>query len=185
MSFRRTVTAIALCGACVLAGGEVRANGSVHHNTTNNVTNEGDVTNQGGQGGQGGNGQGGAGGQGGNSASNASSAQSMSYEGGDYEGGEVAMYLSGCQQGAGGYGGGFGGGIGAESKLCQRLRLAAAYQSLGMHYQAAETLRQAGAEINGGAADPDETPVDLTVSQWLGHRVRALFGWLPFIGHAA
>lgn len=180
MSFRRTVTAILLCGACALAGDVAWANGSVHHNTTNNVTNEGDVTNEGGQGGQGG-----AGGQGGNSASNASSAQSqsMSYSGYDSS---ISQALSGCQAGAAGIGGGYGGSIGAESRVCQLLRLAAAHQGLGMHYEAAVLVRQAARELNGGAEVEAEAPFLVKVSRTLRRElVQPLFGWLPFIGHAA
>lgn len=175
----RVTGAAAICAACILVGELAYAQGSVHHNNTTTNNYAGDTISNGGQGGAGG-----AGGQGGNGGA-AQAVQSMNYEGETYEGGSVSLYLTGCQQGTGAYGGGFGGSIGGESRVCQILRVAAAHQALGMHYEAAQLIRQAARELNGGAELDREAPVDVKASTWLGRRVRAWVGWLPFIGHAA
>jgi len=181
----------AFCAACLIVPATARANGdgdnhqngSVHHNTTNNVVNEG---------GQGIGGQGGQGGNGGVAVANGG--QGGAAAGGEsYSGVEIdapastaAVFLTGCQQGAAAQGMGFGAGLGGESRVCQLLRLAAAHQALGMHFEAARLVRQAAAEVNGGAGVADEAPFTVRASRFLRLKVvEPLFGWLPFIGHAA
>lgn len=98
----------------------------------------------------------------------------------------LSLALSGCQQGAGASGMGFGATLGAESRVCQLLRLAAAHQALGQPYEAMRLVRQATEEMNGGGYTPEEAPPLARISRWFRRNVTApLFGWLPFIGQAA
>lgn len=97
----------------------------------------------------------------------------------------LSLALSGCQQGAGASGAGFGATLGAESRVCQLLRLAAAHQALGQPYEAMRLVRQATEEVNGGGYTPDEAPVTQKISRGFRRYIVApLFGWLPFVGHA-
>jgi hypothetical protein len=155
--------------ACLLCVGQVAyagntengdvQNGSVHHNTTVNVEGGGEVNAAGG------------------SASTSTDV--------DASASSAAVFLTGCQQGAAAQGLGFGAALGAESALCQRLRLVAAYQALGMHFQAAQELRAAAREMNDGRALEDGQAPDRAFFGWVGYRLRNLFRALPFVGHAA
>jgi len=105
--------------------------------------------------------------------------------GDDYEAAasSAAVYLVGCGTGASAQGMGFGAALGAESRVCQLLRVAAAEQALGMHFEAARTVRQALAEINGGAELPSESGPLVRASRWFRFQViQPLFGWLPVVG---
>lgn len=109
------------------------------------------------------------------------------YRGDDYEASAASamLYLNGCGQGASAQGVGFGAALGGESRVCQLLRVAAAHQALGMHYEASVIVRQAIAEINGGGVRPEEGAPLARLSRFLRfHLVQPLFGWLPFVGHA-
>ena len=110
----------------------------------------------------------------------------MSYEGtNEYYATSIGLALQGCQQGAGASGAGFGATLGGESRICQILRVAAAHQALGMHFEASRLVRDAARELNGGAEVSAEAPFYVRASRALGRYLRAIVEPLPFIGHAA
>ncbi len=90
----------------------------------------------------------------------------------------IGLVLTGCQQGAGTAGGGFGATLGGESRVCQLLRVAAAHQALGMHFEAERLVREAAREVN------DEGAL-ARASRAVGRFLRALVAPIPFVGHAA
>lgn len=119
------------------------------------------------------------------SSSGASVDSHDSYKGDDYEAAasSASIFLEGCNQGAAAQGMSFGLALGGESRICQLLRVAAAAQALGMHYEASIAVRQAFEEAG---VRPGEQPLLSRASRWLRRQVvQPLFGWLPFVGNGA
>jgi hypothetical protein len=198
----KLLSAIIFCLICVGHAHEMWANGSQHHNGGNvdndiDVSNRNDVTNSNrtdvevNNRAEGGDayavGKGGKANSTSVAGSYSGSEANVSIKGDDVEAAasSASVYLSGCQQGVAAQGLGFGASAGAESRVCQLLRLAAAHAALGQRYEAMRLVRQATQEVNGGGYTPEEAPFLARVSRGLRrHVVAPLFSWLPFIGHS-
>jgi len=176
----RFVLAFLVTVVFALASYAAHATGSTHHNSTT-----GDVTATGGSARSDASANAGAV-AGAQSQSGSKSDASAVSKDGDVNATALSLALSGCQAGAGGSGAGFGASIGSESRVCQLLRVAAAQQALGMHYEASVTVRQALYELNGGGSRPEEGGYLFRAARFLKIQVISpIFSLIPFVGHGA